>query len=441
MKSDHPSISRYRQREATAPRASLSGSELRALAMECGADDAGAINLSRPEMAAELPYIHAAMARAKAAICLVKKMPAEPIRSTRRSLANGEFHASTDDVGEVGRRLAVALAERGIGALNTTPGFPMEMAEFPGRTWVVSHKLVAEAAGLGKMGIHRNVIHPKFGNFVLLNTVLLDQEVTEESKPLDYNPCVECKLCVAVCPVGAISSDGHFDSVACLNHNYREFMGGFIDWVDNVTDSPNRKAYQSKVDDTETASLWQSLSMGPNYKSAYCMAVCPAGDDILGQFLDDKRGFIEQVVNPLQEKVEPVYVVKGSDAELHVSKRFPHKVVRRVSSGVRPHGVRQLLAALPLAFQRGRAKGIAVRYHFTFVGKEPGQVTISIFDQRLEIQEGHTGSPDLAVWVDSQAWIDFMAKRIGLVNLLVSGKLRFRGNLKRLESFGRCFPG
>ena len=26
----------------------------------------------------------------------------------------------------------------------------------------------AEAAGLGRMGIHRNLIHPKFGNFVLL---------------------------------------------------------------------------------------------------------------------------------------------------------------------------------------------------------------------------------------------------------------------------------
>ena len=47
-------------------------------------------------------------------------------------------------------------------------GFPMEMDRFPGKTWVVSHKPVAVAAGLGQMGIHRNVIHPKFGNFILL---------------------------------------------------------------------------------------------------------------------------------------------------------------------------------------------------------------------------------------------------------------------------------
>ena len=57
--------------------------------------------------------------------------------------------------------------------MNPAMGFPMEMDRFPGKIWVVSHKPVAVAAGLGMMGIHRNVIHPKFGNFILLGTVLL----------------------------------------------------------------------------------------------------------------------------------------------------------------------------------------------------------------------------------------------------------------------------
>jgi ferredoxin len=42
---------------------------------------------------------------------------------------------------------------------------------------VVSHKPVAVVAGLGHMGIHRNLIHPTYGNFVLLGTVLLDRAV------------------------------------------------------------------------------------------------------------------------------------------------------------------------------------------------------------------------------------------------------------------------
>src|SRR5713226_1787932 len=118
---------------------------------------------------------------------------------------------------------------------------------------------VADAAGLGHMGIHRNVIHPRFGNFILLGTVLIAAEATAYDQPLSYNPCLECKLCVAACPVGAISPDGRFNFSACYTHNYREFLGGFTDWVEQVADSKSALDYRKRVADTESASLWQSL--------------------------------------------------------------------------------------------------------------------------------------------------------------------------------------
>lgn len=80
--------------------------------------------------------------------------------------------------------------------------------------------------------------------------------------------------------------------------------------------------------------MWQSLAYRPNYKAAYCMAACPAGEDVIGPFLDDRKAFLTDVVKPLQDKVEPVYVVPGSNAETHVRKRFPHKTVRQVSNGL-----------------------------------------------------------------------------------------------------------
>lgn len=89
------------------------------------------------------------------------------------------------------------------------------------------------------MGIHRNVIHPKFGNFILLGTVLIGAEATTYDQPVSYNPCLECKLCVAACPVGAISPNGDFNFSACYTHNYREFLGGFTDWVEQIADSKN----------------------------------------------------------------------------------------------------------------------------------------------------------------------------------------------------------
>ena len=440
MKVDHPSVIRYRSLVAESSSPCISSAELRQIAMSCGADDAGVVLIGRPELDEDRKYILESMPGAKAVICIVKKMSAAPIKAVARSLANHEFHAATDEVGEVGRSIVTLLEARGIQALNTSAGFPMEMAEFPGRTWVVSHKLVAEAAGLGRMGIHRNVIHPQFGNFILLNSILVDCDVTEESQPIDYNPCLECKLCVSVCPVGAIGADGHFDSVACLNHNYREFMGGFIDWVDTINQSKDKWDYQDKVSDQETASIWQSLSTGPNYKSAYCLAVCPAGDDILGRFIDRKAKFVSEVVKPLQQKIEPVYVVAGSDAEDHVMRRYPNKVIRRISSGVRPRSIQQLLKVMPLAFQRGQSKGIEATFDFRFTGKEEVQASFRIADQKLEISSTVSGRARLSVSVDSQAWLRFLAGRTTLGRLLMTRQLRFRGDLRLLAQFGKCFP-
>ena len=210
----------------------------------------------------------------------------------------------------------------------------MEMDRFPGKIWVVSHKPVAVAAGLGKMGIHRNVIHPKFGNFILLGTILVEAEISEDSLPLDYNPCLECKLCVAACPVGAIAPDGHFDFSACYTHNYREFMGGFGDWVENIADSRTPLDYRSRVSDSETASMWQSLGFGPNYKAAYCMAVCPAGEDVIGPFLENRKGFLETVVQPIAgQRGNALCSPRLRRSRSHASKRFPHKTTKRVGNG------------------------------------------------------------------------------------------------------------
>src|SRR5260370_18645927 len=100
----------------------------------------------------------------------------------------------------------------------------MEADRWGSKRWVISHKPVAVAAGLGQMGIHRNVIHPKFGNFILLGTVLVDADISNEDSPLDYNPCLQCKLSVPACPLGAIGADAPLNFSPSYTHNYRQFI-------------------------------------------------------------------------------------------------------------------------------------------------------------------------------------------------------------------------
>ncbi|MEU5693983.1 4Fe-4S binding protein [Actinosynnema sp. NPDC020468] len=312
----------------------MDAAQIRAWAEQAGADDVGFVPIDAPGLEVDLEYARLALPRAKSYIAFCVRMNRDNVRSPLRSIANTEFHQALDEAGVVGHRLARLIQDAGHRVVHPSSAFPQEMDDFPGRGWVISHKLVAQAAGLGAMGIHRNVIHPRFGNFILLGTVVVDFEVEEPTAPLDYNPCLECKLCVAACPVGAIGKEGSFDFSACYTHNYREFMSGFTDWVENVADSADREDYRSRVSPAETASMWQSLAFKPNYKAAYCMAACPAGEDVLTPFLEDRKGFLADVLKPLQDKEEPVYVLPGSKAGEHVRRRFPHKQVREVSNGL-----------------------------------------------------------------------------------------------------------
>jgi len=126
-----------------------------------------------------------------------------------------------------------------------------------------------------------------------------------------------------------------FDFIACSVHNYREFMGGFTDWAQTIADSTDADDFRSRVSDSENASMWQSLSFKANYKAAYCLAVCPAGEDVIEPYLDDRKGFMDLVLKPLQEKKETLYVLPNSAAKAHAERRYPHKEVKVVDSGIR----------------------------------------------------------------------------------------------------------
>ena len=432
-----PTVTRPGPQATAAP---VDAARLRRLALDCGADDAGLVEIDRPALADQRADILRFYPQTKTLLAVACRMNREPIRSPARSVANLEFHAAGDHVNGVCRAVVTALEREGVPAVNPPMGFPMEADRWPEKMWVVSHKPVAVAAGLGMMGIHRNVIHPRFGSFVLLGTVLVGAEATEYDRPIDYNPCLSCKLCVAACPVGAIGPDGHFDFASCYTHNYREFMGGFGDWAEHVADAESGLDLRRKVTRQETVSVWQSLAFGPNYKAAYCLSVCPAGEDVIGPFRADRKAFLNEVVKPLQEKEETVYVVPKSDAEAHVNRRFPLKTVKHVRGSLLPRTIAGFLSGMPHTFQRGRAGGLNATFHFTFTGKEPRTATVVIRDQTIRVSEGHEEAPDLRVTADSETWLGFLAKERSLLWALLRRKVRIKGSPRLLVAFGKCFP-
>src|SRR4051812_23817589 len=172
---DHPTVVAHRQRPAAEKISQpLDAAWLRKLCLDAGADDVGFLEIERPVLAQERPHVERAFPHTRSLISFVLRMNRENVRNPARSIANSEFHHTGDEVKDVARRIPAALERAGIRALNPPMGFPMEADRWmTERIWTVAHKPIAVAAGVGHIGIHRNVIHPRVGKFFMFGTILV----------------------------------------------------------------------------------------------------------------------------------------------------------------------------------------------------------------------------------------------------------------------------
>ncbi|MFO7870928.1 MAG: hypothetical protein R6V03_05795 [Kiritimatiellia bacterium] len=78
----------------------------------------------------------------------------------------------------------------------------------------VSHRLLAHAAGIGFIGRHGLVVHPRYGAQMRYVSVLTDAPVEPDSP--HRGDCGSCRACISACPAGAVKErKEEFDLEAC----------------------------------------------------------------------------------------------------------------------------------------------------------------------------------------------------------------------------------
>ena len=151
---EHPTVRRFHATAATRPERAtvVEATWLRQLCRDAGADDVGFVAIQQPEVAEQRADILRFFPPTKTLISFVCRMNRTPIRSPARSVANVEFHHTGEHVNAVAHRIVAALEAHGVRAANPAMGFPMEMERWSvSQTWVVAHKPIAVAAGLGQI--------------------------------------------------------------------------------------------------------------------------------------------------------------------------------------------------------------------------------------------------------------------------------------------------
>lgn len=81
-------------------------------------------------------------------------------------------------------------------------------------TGELSDRAVAERAGIGWSGKNCSIITPEFGSYVYLGEMITNIPFEPDEQMEDQ--CGECRLCIDVCPTGAIVQAGQLNSHKCV---------------------------------------------------------------------------------------------------------------------------------------------------------------------------------------------------------------------------------
>ena len=75
----------------------------------------------------------------------------------------------------------------------------------------------AVEAGLGWIGRQSLLITPRFGSYVLLGELVINQELDEYDEPFAGSRCGRCNNCIDSCPTGAIVAPKVIDTRRCIS--------------------------------------------------------------------------------------------------------------------------------------------------------------------------------------------------------------------------------
>jgi epoxyqueuosine reductase len=139
----------------------------------------------------------------------------------------------------------------------------------------------AVEAGLGTLGLNKQLLTPEYGPRVVLSAVLCSVDV-ECAQPRTEALCLgpECGRCLKACP-GDVIQHWDRDWEACDRYRSPHGFAQLSEYLGRVIDEPDAKQKKALLRSEDSFNLWQSILRGAGVVTGCrrCADVCPVGAD------------------------------------------------------------------------------------------------------------------------------------------------------------------
>jgi len=194
--------------------------ELKEFCLNSGADLFGVADISKIKN--EFVLSQGILKKLDSAVCLGVRLSAavlEEISSAPTRLYFHHYRTANVFLDQLALRITSYIQKKGFLAM---PIPASQIVDWQKQTAHLSHKQIGVLAGIGWVGRNNLLVNKTFGSQFRLATILTNMPLKLD-KPVKEN-CGSCRLCVTICPAGAVkNSPLDFDHIKCFE-KLKEFQ-------------------------------------------------------------------------------------------------------------------------------------------------------------------------------------------------------------------------
>lgn len=301
----------------------ISADDIRAKARALGADlvgiaDSAEINANPPDP--KDPRVPADVSDhdADRVIIVAKRLSAGVTRiprwNERHKYYNDEL--TTTVLEEITLELVLWLEQKGYPALIIPPSH-VDPWRYQGDPYehmkpMLSLEHAAVEAGMGTLGLNRQLLTPEYGPRVMLAGVLSSAPV-EAGTRMEQALCLgpECGRCLTACPGDVI---GHWDRdwAACDRYRSPHGFQHLTEFLTGIMTAGDPNTQKEMLRSEDSFNLWQSILRGAGVITGCrrCQDVCPVGADY-----EMLRDALDEIPEATEEKRARLDAMQAAEAE------------------------------------------------------------------------------------------------------------------------------